>query len=117
MCYARDKFDNQISVIDYNQYLVDPEESQKIIDRVHDVCENAYLDLTELGNKPQIARNVLPIGLKTEIVVTYPLFQWHYFCRLRTTKFVHPQFLEISLPLLEAVKKEKPGIFDDIIPE
>ena len=115
--YSKNKFGNEITVIDDGQHLENPTESMKVLKQVHDTCEKAYSDLIELGNKPQIARNILPIGLKTEIVITYPLFQWHYFFGLRTTKFVHPQMREITIPMLEAFKKYRPGIFDDIIPD
>jgi len=115
--YAAGKYGNEITYINYDEYLADPIKDKKDIAEVHALCEKKYNQLIARGNKPQIARNVLPINLKTEMVITYPLFQWHYLFKLRTTKFVHPQFRELSLPLLEAVKKEKPGIFEDIVAE
>lgn len=115
--YSANKYGSEITYIDYEEYLASPEEDLKDIEEVHELCEEKYNRLIGRGNKPQIARNVLPIDLKTEMIITYPLFQWQYLLKLRTTKFVHPQFREISIPLLKAAKKEKPGIFDDIIPE
>lgn len=64
------------------------------------VCaESMYLELLKLGIKPQDARSVLPTCLKTELVMTAPIFEWHHFFDLRmrgTTGAPHPMVQSLS---------------------
>lgn len=52
--------------------------------------EQLYLSLLDQGVKPQIARDVLPLGLKTELVMTGTLEQWKEFLTLRCANDAHP---------------------------
>lgn len=76
--------------------------------------ERAYLDMLENGATPQIARSVLPNGLKTEIVMTANLREWRHFFRLRTASAAHPQMRELARPMLEAFRALVPVIFDSV---
>lgn len=79
-------------------------------------AERYYTQLRELGWKPQQARDVLPIGLKTEIVVTANMREWRHIFRLRTTKKAHPQIRALMLDCLwNGFKEEIPILFDDFI--
>lgn len=96
------------------------------------VTENTYKDLiSEAGWKPQQARGVLPIDLKTEIVVTGNLQQWMTFFKLRCTPVrapkenlingiwyhataPHPQMQEVANMVLADMKTRVPVIFDEI---
>jgi len=80
-------------------------------------AEKAYNKLRELGASPQEARSVLPNSLKTEIVVTADLREWHHIFTLRTSKKAHPQMREIMIPLLAEFKSRIPVVFDDIVVE
>ncbi len=73
---------------------------------------NTYLCLLNNGASPQEARSVLPNSLKTEIVMTGNLRSWREFFQKRTTKFCHPQMLELTIPLLKEFQKVVPLIFD-----
>jgi thymidylate synthase (FAD) len=81
--------------------------------------EESYIWLTaEKGCKPQEARSILPNSLKTELVMTGNLKQWHHFFKLRaegTTGKPHPQMLEITIPMLCAFDRMFPTTFGDII--
>jgi len=77
-------------------------------------AEDYYIELIELGVKPEIARDVLPNALKTEIVITYNLRQWRHFINQRTSKAAHPQIRQIAFMILEKFQREIPVIFDDI---
>lgn len=80
-------------------------------------AERSYFAMIKAGYKPQEARAVLPISLKTEVVMTANLREWRHFMKLRamgTTGAVHPQMLEVTRPLLELFKEQIPVIFDDI---
>lgn len=125
--YGKEKFGRQITVIDPN-YLLHVSDSNGVkyddskraytiwFDTMQE-CENAYLQLINLGVAPQIARSVLPNSLKTEIVITYNLREWRHFFKLRTTKKAHPQMRELTLPMLQEFKELIPVVFDDIIAE
>lgn len=56
----------------------------------------AYKALLLLGWKPQAARGVLPLDLKTEIVVTGFKHQWEEFLLLRKSSSAHPDIRELA---------------------
>lgn len=76
--------------------------------------EKTYLKLIKEGWQPQQARSVLPNSLKTEINIKMNLREWRHFFKLRCNKAAHPQMRELTIPLLENLKKQIPIIFDDI---
>lgn len=76
--------------------------------------EQAYKDLIDLGEQPQIARSVLPTSLKTEIVITANIREWRLIFNQRTFIAAHPQMREVMQPLLDLLKIEIPVLFDDI---
>lgn len=82
-----------------------------------EVCEHSYKQLLEIGEAPELARSVLPLGLKTSIVVTYNLRNWRHFFLMRTTREVHPQMKELVIPLLSDFQRLIPLLYDDIIPD
>lgn len=53
-------------------------------------AEVLYLSLLDQGVKPQIARDVLPLGLKTELIMTGTVEQWKEFLNLRCACDAHP---------------------------
>jgi thymidylate synthase (FAD) len=95
-------------------------------------AQQAYTKLVKHHNqKPQQARGVLPIDLKTEIVVTGNLQQWMIFFKLRCTPArapkedlidgiwyhataPHPQMQEVANMVLADMKTRVPVIFDDM---
>lgn len=111
--YSKDKFGNEITVIEPN-FWADKPECKEVWEKAMKQAEEAYMKLIELGATPQEARSVLPNSLKTEIVVTMNLREWRHFFKLRTDKTAHPQIREIAVPLLKAFKEKIPVVFDDI---
>lgn len=79
-------------------------------------AEDAYRKLIQQGHAPQIARSVLPNALASRIVVTYNLRNWRHFLLMRTTRETHPQFREVTIPLLAEFKAKIPLLYDDIEP-
>lgn len=79
--------------------------------------ESTYLDMLREGVRPQEARSVLPNALAATIAVTGNLRTWRWFFLARTTKETHPDFLRVSIPLLETFKAFVPLLFDDIEPK
>ena len=76
--------------------------------------ENEYMELIEVGAKPQEARSILPNSIKTEIVMTMNLREWRHFFKLRCDKAAHPQMREVANMILEEFRKEIPVVFDDL---
>jgi len=79
-----------------------------------EAAESSYMEMLGQGAKPEIARSVLPTCLKTEIVVTANLREWHHIFRLRTAKAAHPQMRQIMLPLLAEFRRRIPVLYDDL---
>lgn len=77
-------------------------------------AEQAYGKLLDLGLKPEIARDVLPTCLKTEIVVSCNIREWRHIFELRCDHKAHPSMRALMIPLLEDAKKLIPIVFDDI---
>lgn len=118
--YSKDKFQNQISVIDistgFNYDLNDKTDLEKynVWEEAMMAAEKYYFHLLELGATPQEARSVLPNSLKSEIVITMNLRSWRNFLRLRTSKAAHPQIREIADEILQKFSSEFPVFFSDL---
>ena len=84
------------------------EERKRSFVKAWEASEKYYGELIEAGCRPQEARAVLPIGLKTEIVVTANLKEWAWIFDLRlfgTTGAPHPDIKHLmSLAFKEACK-------------
>ena len=79
-------------------------------------AERAYNELRLLGERPEIARSVLPNSLKTEIIVTMDLTSWRNFFKKRAVNpKAHPQMREIAAPLLAEFQRLIPVVFEDIV--
>ncbi len=111
--YTKGKFGSEITVIEPCFWSQDDEKYQ-IWKQTIEQIEASYNKLIELGAAPQEARSILPNSLKTEIVMTMNLREWHHFFTLRTSKAAHPQMREVAIPLLKEFKKLIPVVFDDI---
>jgi thymidylate synthase (FAD) len=111
--YSKEKFGSEITVIRPFFWATDTRR-YKLWEKSMQDCENAYLQLLELGAKPQEARSVLPNSLKTEIVMTANLREWRHVFNLRCAQPAHPQIRESCLPLLDELHQKVPVVFDDI---
>lgn len=111
--YSKDKFGNELTFIRPCFWADDSEEYAVWKQAMEDI-EKTYVKLISLGARPEEARSILPNSLKTEIVCTMNLREWRHFFRLRTAERAHPQIREISVALLDELKKRIPVIFDDI---
>lgn len=74
-------------------------------------AEDAYNALIISGKKPEDARDILPIGVKTELVMTANLREWLLVCNLRTAKAAHPNMRQVMSMVLNALQLEYPEIF------
>lgn len=107
--YSSDKFDNEITVIK-------PTCSPGNVDwsLSCDYAETKYFQLLKQGVSPQLARGVLPLDLKTELIMTANLREWRHFLKLRTAPDAHPQMRELAISLLTKLRGSIPVVFDDI---
>lgn len=111
--YSKGKFGNEIKVIKPDDF----ELRSKEYEVWYDACkyaENAYMELISEGIKPELARNVLPHSLATEIVVTGNIREWRHFFKLRCDTRAHPQMRSIMRKLLDDLKSKIPVLFDDL---
>lgn len=76
--------------------------------------ETSYGKLLSLGTTPEIARDVLSLGLKSELYMTANLREWRHILKLRTAKAAHPQMRQLAGMILEIFKEKLPVIVEDI---
>ena len=77
-------------------------------------AEHSYMELIKAGVPSEIAREVLPIGLKAEINIKANLVEWHHIFVLRCSKKAHPRMRQLMIALLEEINKLIPVVFEDI---
>ena len=118
-CYAKDKFGKELTFINPCFWEPDSDNYARWFHEM-DEAEKTYLAMIEDGATPEQARDILPISIKTEIVMTANLREWRHFFKLRAEEVTgkpHPQMLEITIPLLKELKQKIPVVFDDIMME
>jgi len=111
--YSKDKFDSEITVIRPPELTEQQWERRK---KVLEHIELLYQEEVGEGVKPQIARGVLPISLKTEIICTANFRQWRTMMKLRTSKAAHPQIRQMMSSVHNVFKMEWPVFVEDIEP-
>ena len=104
--YSKDKFEHQITFIHPNWQMVETAIYNGVDTFDGDYFKHAlreselyYFKLIDLGWKPEQARQVLPLSLKTEIVMTGFQEDWEHFFDLRlrgTTGTPHPNMLKVA---------------------
>lgn len=77
-------------------------------------AEFTYMELRRRGVQAQIARGVLPIDLKTEIVVSANLREWMHIFDLRCAKTAHPHIRNIMLNVLDVFSNRIPVLFHNL---
>ena len=112
--YSKDKFGNEITFIKpcflddsklalYGPYhtVIRDKSPESIFIASLNNAEKDYIDLIELGWKPQEARAVLPNALKTELIMTGFASDWAHFFELRDDSRAHPDAQKLAKPLHE----------------
>jgi thymidylate synthase (FAD) len=75
--------------------------------------EKVYRSLRTNGWKKEEARQVLPIGIETEIVISANLREWRHIFKMRCDKSAHWEIRKVMLDLLAWCQENIPIIFDD----
>ena len=76
--------------------------------------EQMYRGLRMADWVPEDARQILPIGIKSQIVVTANFREWKHIFRLRTNPRAHWEIRRVMTNLLKEVKEKVPVVFDNI---
>lgn len=124
--YSRDKFNNEITFIkpswmnessnDVQNYLCGQEHNMSpgsihLINALSQ-CEACYLSMIQDGMKPQEAREVLPLAIKCDMIMTGFVLDWQHFFDLRASIIAatgkpHPDASALADPLYEEFIKRK----------
>lgn len=118
--YSKGKFNNELTFI--IPWWIDDIEEKSYISFVEyhptkydpaklwfDVCmnsEDTYIELLDKDWKPEQARNILPLSLKTELYMCGFAEDWEKFFELRTAPNAHSQARELAIPLKEEFIKK-----------
>lgn len=118
--YAKESFGKEITFIKPSTFDTWSEGSQSEFREACILAEEAYLQLSKDGLTPQQARAVLPNALKTEVIMTAPVYQWKHFFNLRsigTTGAPHPdmkQVADIAYQMFKEAENSEPLMSDMI---
>ena len=111
--YSKDKFGSEITVIRPSELKEGTPEYKIWLNAVNE-AEKHYMQMVEAGVKAEIARSILPNGVKSEIVATANLREWRHIFAMRCGPAAHPDIRAIMQPLKEDFKRRIPIIFDDL---
>jgi thymidylate synthase (FAD) len=119
--YSKDKFDKEITVIKPSQLIEEHSSgetgSQATTFEAWEIscmtAENCYLDLIRKNISPQVARSVLPLCTKCEIVMTGNFRSWRNFLKLRLDKAAHPDMIVVAKMVCRELKKVAPTVFEE----
>ena len=112
--YSKDKFGNEITFIIPNWINTKcPNKKQESPD-VSDIgwstamfnAEASYMNLLKRGWKPQQAREVLPLSVKSELISCGFTEAWLNFFYRRCAKDAHPMAIEIATAIQEKFKQK-----------
>lgn len=98
--YSNGKFNSEIEVVKPTRIDTFKGVLNKFI-RSWEESESAYIQLVNYGVKPEDARDVLPLQLKTELIMTGTESQWEQFFRLRISEHAHPDAKYIAEQIKE----------------
>lgn len=100
--YSDGKFDNEITVVEPTRWDDFSAVQQNLFFGAWDYAKHNYMTLIKNGVKPEDARDLLPLQLKTELIMTGTESQWEQFFKLRISDHAHPDTKYIA----EQIKKQ-----------
>lgn len=86
--YSNGKFDKEITIVKPTKWE-DYEKSLLMFVTSWEIAERTYMNLIDNDVKPEDARDVLPLQLKTELIMTGTESQWEQFFKLRISDHAH----------------------------
>jgi len=122
--YGKGKFGSEITVCDPAEalFMREPDLDKRARWRLWMLeswaqAEEDYLRLVEDGCPAELAREVLPIGTKAEIVVSANVREWSHIFSQRAHHLAHPRMRELMYPLVVEFDEKMPVIFEDFVPK
>jgi thymidylate synthase (FAD) len=85
----------------YDEYLYEPESITSESGMAFGYALRAYKALREQGVSPQEARYVLPMAMRTRIIMKANAREWRHILKLRTHKSVQPEMRELMLQVYD----------------
>ena len=76
--------------------------------------ERTYLQMIDSGVKPEKARDVLPLCLKTELMMTANFREWRHFLKLRGSRMAHPEIRNLARQIYGVFQRAMPVLVEDI---
>lgn len=99
--YSNGKFDKEITIVEPIKWDDFSAVQQNLFFGVWNYSEDNYMTLIKTGVKPEDARDVLPLQLKTELIMTGAESQWEQFFKLRISDHAHPDAKYIAEKIKE----------------
>lgn len=97
------------------EYEMEPDSAfVRTLPQMVDHLEKMYRILLKAGWKPEDARQFLPIGTTSEIVVTANLREWRHIFSLRTAPAAHWEIRSVMKNVLDKFNELLPCVFEDI---
>jgi len=95
-------------------FLLEDGSQLSVVDMFHEI-EKFYRALRRTGWPPEDARQLLPIGIRSQIVISANFREWRHIFEMRTSRFAHWEIRKVMCDLLEHVKLRSilSPIFDD----
>lgn len=109
--YANGKFSREITVIESSGLAEN--EAREWLDAMEHL-ERTYLLMIDSGVKSEKARDVLPLCLKTELMMTANFREWRHFLKLRGSRMAHPGIRKIAKQIYEVFQRAIPVLVEDI---
>ena len=79
-----------------------------------EMSERTYLHQIDAGVKPEKARDVLPLCLKTELMMPANFREWRHFLKLRGSRMAHPEIRKLARQIYEVFQRAIPVLVEDI---
>lgn len=98
--YSNGKFDKEITIVKPTRWD-ELGGNTKLLKLAWGASEYYYMELIKNKVKPEDARDVLPLQLKTELIMTGTESQWNEFFKLRISDHAHPDAKYIAEKIKE----------------
>lgn len=98
--YSNGKFDKEITIVKPTRWD-ELGGNTKLLKLAWGTAEYYYMELIKNKVKPEDARDLLPLQLKTELIMTGTESQWEQFFKLRISDHAHPDAKYIAEQIKE----------------
>jgi len=82
-----------------------------ILSQTMEIIEESYDLIFKLTKSTDIARDILPLGLSSDISVSMNLRSWRHFFKLRLEKVAHPMIRDLARKILDIFREKGYSIF------